>query len=155
MTAGTTAGAAAGADPRLPFFVYGTLRPGECNHDLLLRGRTVLEEPARLPGALLFDGPGYPYAVEASGAGPVLGEIVHPAPGHYAALLASLDHLEEYAPDDPSSLYLRVARHVVRPDGVRVRAWVYLAADRVARELRAVGRPIPGGDWRAARLRDG
>ncbi len=45
---------------RLPFFVYGTLRPGECSHDLLLRGRTVLEEPARLPDALLYDGPGYP-----------------------------------------------------------------------------------------------
>lgn len=29
----------------LPFFVYGTLRPGEPNHDLFLRGRTRAEEP--------------------------------------------------------------------------------------------------------------
>lgn len=28
----------------LPFFVYGTLRPGEHNHDLFLRGRTRTEE---------------------------------------------------------------------------------------------------------------
>ncbi|WP_045557424.1 gamma-glutamylcyclotransferase family protein [Streptomyces sp. FxanaA7] len=48
----------------LPFFVYGTLRPGEPNHDLFLRGRTVAEEPARMRGMALYDGPGYPYAVE-------------------------------------------------------------------------------------------
>lgn len=52
---------------RLPFFVYGTLRPGEANHDLFLRGRIRSEEPGRLTGALLYDGPGYPYAVEGAG----------------------------------------------------------------------------------------
>ncbi|MFJ9208548.1 gamma-glutamylcyclotransferase family protein [Streptomyces sp. NPDC102264] len=52
---------------RLPFFVYGTLRPGEHNHDLYLRGRVAAEEPATLAGALLYDGPGYPYAIEAAG----------------------------------------------------------------------------------------
>lgn len=51
----------------LPFFVYGTLRSGEVNHDLFLRGRVRSEEPGRLAGALLYDGPGYPYAVEEAG----------------------------------------------------------------------------------------
>ncbi len=41
----------------LPFFVYGTLRPGEHNHDLFLRGRTESEEPARLRDAVLYEGP--------------------------------------------------------------------------------------------------
>lgn len=66
--------------PELPFFVYGTLRPGEVNHDLLLRGRTLREEPARLAGAVLYQGPGYPYAVEEPG-GTVAGELVTPLPG--------------------------------------------------------------------------
>ena len=62
-------GTGAGTAGQLPFFVYGTLRPGEHNHDLFLRGRTAAEEPARLRGALLYDGPGYPYAVDGHGGG--------------------------------------------------------------------------------------
>ncbi|MFJ6180950.1 gamma-glutamylcyclotransferase family protein [Streptomyces sp. NPDC092295] len=163
---------------RLPFFVYGTLRPGEHNHDLYLRGRVAAEEPARLAGALLYDGPGYPYAIEAAGtaapgtaapgtvgpgtaasgaaasgavaAGAVVGELVTAKPGEYAELLAVLDELEEYeAPDDPRNLYVRVARDVLRADGTPARAWVYFAAPRVARALRARGRLIADGDWLA------
>ena len=137
-------------DP-LPFFVYGTLRPGEANHDLFLRGRIRAEEPGRLPGALLYDGPGYPYAVEEAGAGEVSGELVTALPESYGPLLAELDRLEEYVPGDPRNLYERVARDVVRTDGTAVRAWVYLAAPGVAARLRARGRLIEGGDWLARR----
>ncbi|MFE2596508.1 gamma-glutamylcyclotransferase family protein [Streptomyces sp. NPDC001840] len=132
----------------MPFFVYGTLRPGEPNHDLCLRGRTSREVPARLEGAVLYDGPGYPYAVEAPGA--VLGDLITAGPGAYAELLAVLDELEEYvAPGHPRNLYERVAREVRPADGTPVRAWVYFAAARVARELRARGRLIGSGDWLA------
>ncbi|MFI1399914.1 gamma-glutamylcyclotransferase family protein [Streptomyces sp. NPDC020681] len=134
---------------KLPFFVYGTLRPGECNHDLFLHGRTAVEQPARLAGAVLYEGPGYPYAVESPGdAGSVAGELVTAAPGEYGELLAVLDRLEEYvAPGHPRNLYERVARDVLLPDGTAVRAWVYVAAPDVARRLRAQGTPIRGGDW--------
>ncbi|OIK04541.1 gamma-glutamylcyclotransferase family protein [Streptomyces monashensis] len=131
---------------RLPFFVYGTLRPGEANHDLFLRGRTTAEEPARLPGAVLYDGPGYPYAVEHQGA-EIHGELVTARPESYDGLLAALDRLEEYAPGDPGNLYERVARHVVRADGSAAPAWVYLAAPPVTARLRAHGTRIEGGDW--------
>ncbi|MER6128240.1 gamma-glutamylcyclotransferase family protein [Streptomyces sp. NPDC001795] len=131
---------------KLPFFVYGTLRPGEHNHDLFLRGRIRSEEPGLLPGAVLYDGPGYPYAVEAAG-GTVSGEIVTALPEAYGELLAVLDHLEEYVPGDPRSLYERVARDVTAGDGRTVRAWVYVAAPAVAARLRAHGTPIKGGDW--------
>ncbi|MEU1186145.1 gamma-glutamylcyclotransferase family protein [Streptomyces sp. NPDC005859] len=97
--------------PGLPFFVYGTLRPGEVNHDLFLRGRTLREEPARLAGAVLYQGPGYPYAVEDRG-GWVTGSLVTPLPQAYGELLAELDRLEEYAPGDPRNLYERVTREV-------------------------------------------
>ncbi|MFG3505987.1 gamma-glutamylcyclotransferase family protein [Streptomyces sp. NPDC047821] len=117
----------------LPFFVYGTLRPGEYNHDRFLRGRTAAEEPARLAGALLYEGPGYPYLVR--GAGRVAGELISAAPGHYEALVAVLDLLEDG--------YARQACEVVRTrDGAGVRAWVYVAASAVR-----LGEPIPGGDW--------
>ncbi|MGW0463801.1 gamma-glutamylcyclotransferase family protein [Streptomyces sp. NPDC003027] len=138
----------------LPFFVYGTLRPGAYNHDRFLLGRTVAEEPARLTGALLHDGPGYPYAVPAEGrieagtaaaiAGGIAGDLVTAAPGAYGELLAVLDRLEEYrGPGHPRNLYERVEREVVRVrDGAAVRAWVYLAAPGVE-----PGPPVAGGDW--------
>ncbi|MFF9620407.1 gamma-glutamylcyclotransferase family protein [Streptomyces griseosporeus] len=137
---------------RLPFFVYGTLRPGEPNHDAFLRGRTRTEEPALLPGAVLYDGPGYPYAVEEPG-GTVHGELVTAAPEAYDELLTALDRLEECTPGgDPRDLYARVRREVVRAgDGTRVTAWVYVAAPAVASRLRAHGTPIEGGDWAARR----
>ncbi|MFE1557282.1 gamma-glutamylcyclotransferase family protein [Streptomyces sp. NPDC058734] len=131
----------------LPFFVYGTLRPGEVNHDLFLKGRTAAEEPARLPDAALYEGPGYPYAVDRPGSA-IAGELITAAPGEYAQLLVALDLLEEYAgPGRPGNVYDRVAREAVRPDGSRVRAWVYLAAAPLARRLAQTGTEIPGGDW--------
>ncbi|MER7930167.1 gamma-glutamylcyclotransferase family protein [Streptomyces sp. NPDC096057] len=133
--------------PPLPFFVYGTLRPGEPNHDLFLRGRTHSEERARLHGAALYDGPGYPYAVAAPGAVTV-GELVTAHREAYPQLLRELDRLEEYIPGDPRNLYERVEREVARDsDGTAVRAWVYLAAPAVTARLRAHGRLIEGGDW--------
>ncbi|WP_240657718.1 gamma-glutamylcyclotransferase family protein [Streptomyces populi] len=143
-------------DPRgeaeLPFFVYGTLRPGEHNHDLFLRGRTRSEEPGRMRGLVLYAGPGYPYAVDEPG-GAVHGEIVTARPGAYGELLAELDELEEYAPGDATSPYERVARDAVRADGVTVvRTWVYVAAPAVAARLRSGGELIEDGDWRRQRL---
>ncbi|MGQ4414649.1 gamma-glutamylcyclotransferase family protein [Streptomyces sp. SAS_269] len=132
-------------DP-LPFFVYGTLRPGERNHDLFLRGRTDRAEPGRFSGAALYDGPGYPYAVEEPG-GTVSGELVTASPRSYAGLLTELDRLEEYTPGNPHNLYERVPRPIERPNGTTIRAWVYLAAPTIAVRLRAGGRRIAGGDW--------
>lgn len=135
----------------LPFFVYGTLRPGETNHDAFLRGRTETEEPGRLEGAVLYDGPGYPYAVEGPGSD-VRGELVTARPESYDRLLLELDELEECVPGDPASLYVRVERDVVRlRGGAVVRAWAYVAGPAMAEKLRADGRRIDGGDWRGRR----
>ncbi|WP_406126814.1 gamma-glutamylcyclotransferase family protein [Streptomyces sp. NBC_00989] len=131
----------------LPFFVYGTLRPGEPNHDRFLRGRTDSEERARLHAAALYDGPGYPYAVEVPGS-VIVGELVTARPEAYPQLLRELDRLEDYAPGDPHNLYERVERQVTRDaDGTAVRAWVYLAAPAVTARLRTHGKLIEGGDW--------
>jgi gamma-glutamylcyclotransferase (GGCT)/AIG2-like uncharacterized protein YtfP len=134
---------------RLPFFVYGTLRPGRVNHDRFLRGRTAAEEPGRMRGAVLYEGPGYPYAVAAPDrpGAEIRGELVIPAAAHYDALLATLDQLECYAPGDPRNLYERVAREILLGGGRTARAWVYLAPEGAARRLRVSGTPVPGGDW--------
>ncbi|MFE4380977.1 gamma-glutamylcyclotransferase family protein [Streptomyces cyaneofuscatus] len=150
----------------LPFFVYGTLLPGEPNHDLFLRGRTSGERAAVLPRALLYDGPGYPYAID--GHGRVHGTLLTAAPGVYGELLGLLDHLEEYlGPGHPRNLYERVVREVELPGegapgthegqgppGTRegqgppgTRAWVYLAAAAVTRSLRTSGSVIAEGRW--------
>ncbi len=134
---------------RLPFFVYGTLRPGEANYARTLRGRTAAEEPARMAGALLYDGPGYPYATAGPPDAVVHGTLVWPRAADYDAVRAVLDRLEGYAPGDPRNLYERVVTDALRPDGSRVRAWVYLAAPPLAARLRATGTVIEGGRWGA------
>ncbi|MEU6675859.1 gamma-glutamylcyclotransferase family protein [Streptomyces sp. NPDC046925] len=138
---------------RLPFFVYGTLRPGEPNHGAYLRGRSAAEAPARLTGAVLYEGPGYPYLVEDPGGGQVRGELITALPSAYERLLADLDVLEVCAPGDPRNLYDRVVREVTLLDGAAARAWVYVAAPRVAARLRASGAVIGGGDWASFRAR--
>ncbi|MCT9087814.1 gamma-glutamylcyclotransferase [Streptomyces sp. ASQP_92] len=133
------------AEPPLPFFVYGTLRPGQRYHQRFLRGRTLRERPALLPGALLYDGPGYPYAI--AGNGTITGVLIEVGPDAHPELLAALDELEEYAgPGHPRNVYDRLEREAV-VDGQPIRSWVYLAAPRLTRELLAHGALIPGGDW--------
>ncbi|WP_329278521.1 divalent cation tolerance protein CutA [Streptomyces sp. NBC_00691] len=119
-----------------PFFVYGTLRPGAYNHDRFLAGRIGTEADAVLHGAVLHDGPGYPYVVPAHG-GQVVGTLLTPAPGAYGELFGLLDRLELPAG------YERVAMDVVRVrDSARVSAWVFLAAPDAP-----LGDVIESGDW--------
>ncbi|MFE2427265.1 gamma-glutamylcyclotransferase family protein [Streptomyces sp. NPDC059373] len=131
---------------QLPFFVYGTLRQGGANHAGLLRGRTKVVTAAALSGAVLYDGPGFPYAVNAP-EGRVQGELVFPLPEFYSAVLSDLDQLEEYVPGAPDNLFERVARGTRTEDGEPLLAWVYLAAPLEEQRLLASGRIIPSGDW--------
>ncbi|MET9252650.1 gamma-glutamylcyclotransferase family protein [Streptomyces sp. NPDC003717] len=133
---------------RLPFFVYGTLRPGGSNHHLVRPALTGPPRPARLPGAVLYAGPGYPFALD-DPHGTVTGDFLTPDPAAYGDLLAALDHLEEYVPGDPANLYDRVPRTVtLTADARPARAWTYLAAPATASRLRRHGERIGGDEWR-------
>ncbi|MCL6301304.1 gamma-glutamylcyclotransferase family protein [Streptomyces kronopolitis] len=140
---------------RLPFFVYGTLRPGEANHARILRGRTAAEEPAHIRGALLYDGPGYPYATDGPADAVVHGDLVRPRDADYDEVRAVLDRLEGHVPGAPDNLYERVPIDAVPADGRTVRAWVYLAAAPLAARLRSTAAPLAGGDWRGTRAEHG
>ncbi len=139
-----------------PFFVYGTLRPGQANHARLLAGRTLAEIPATLGGHALY-GPGLPYVTVGEEASSVLGDLIFVAPECYAEVLASLDRLEGYRPGVWSSHYERKARVVryVGTDGVATTAtaWVYLAGPATRERLHPSER-IASGDWLSSRLAD-
>jgi gamma-glutamylcyclotransferase (GGCT)/AIG2-like uncharacterized protein YtfP len=141
--------------PQLPFFVYGTLKPGEANYLRLLAGRTAEETPASLAGAALFTQGPYPFLLTAPdlllpGANLVRGVLIGVPAAQHASVLADLDALEGYEAGGADNLYERVACEVTTDGGPR-RAWVYVAAASAMALIRAGAmRRIAGGVWAAA-----
>jgi len=134
----------------LPFFVYGTLRRGQCNHGLV-RDLLAGVRDAALAGFRLYED-GLPYLGPGDGTSVVRGDLLVPRPGDYGEVLARLDRLEGFRPPD-GGLYVRRACQVRFGDesGEPWRdgeAWVYLGGEHFAYEPRLV---VPGGDWAAHR----
>jgi gamma-glutamylcyclotransferase (GGCT)/AIG2-like uncharacterized protein YtfP len=117
----------------LPFFVYGTLLPGEANYPLW-REAIAAMTPAALPGARLYDLGYFPMAVEMPQEGPqgeVIGLVVYPKPEYYASAVALLDLVEGFDPDAMGQGAYRRSRRVVRlANGEPIVAWVYLGHPR-------------------------
>jgi gamma-glutamylcyclotransferase (GGCT)/AIG2-like uncharacterized protein YtfP len=133
-----------------PVFVYGTLRRGQPNHALITDA--VRTAPAWLDGhALHGHGLAFP-CVTLSPGRRVRGELVWPADGAEAKLLARLDQLEGFVADcDPANHYDRVVRTCRLEDATEVRAWVYLAGPEARARLAAgPDRVVATGDWRDA-----
>ncbi len=134
------------SDDQLPFFVYGTLIPGQPN-DTYWSDAILSVEPAVFSPGRLFDFGSFPMLVESrwpDGGGQVSGRLVHVSAEPYGSILAAIDGLEDYDPaNEAASIYRRVARDVSTAAGETVRAWVY-----IGRESFAQGRPVvTGGDW--------
>ncbi|MEE1824439.1 gamma-glutamylcyclotransferase [Streptomyces sp. BE20] len=133
--------------PDLPFFVYGTLRPGGRNHAVYLAGRCAEVRGAVLEGAALHEGPGFPYAVPDAAPGRrIVGELVTVRRGAYPEALTALDRLEGCRTDGTGE-YVRERLAVRTADGGTAEAWVYLAGPDVAARLRAHPALIASGDW--------
>lgn len=104
-------------------FFYGTLMAGfdrrrraGIDTKLTYRGRGSIR-------ASLFDLGIYPAAIPAP-EGVVWGEVYEMT--EQDAVLAALDDIEGYRPDDPDkSLYARSEAEVTMPDGSVEQAWVY------------------------------
>ena len=139
-------------EERLPFFVYGTLLPGQPNA-FLWQGTVTAQQPATLAGSTLYDMGSYPMLVE-TGDDCVQSMLLHIAEAEYAAVLARLDELEGCTLDQPEDFgYSRVIRtvqiEITSPEHDRNSrshsAWVYIGQEATVRGLP----PIPGGDWAA------
>jgi gamma-glutamylcyclotransferase (GGCT)/AIG2-like uncharacterized protein YtfP len=121
-------------------FFYGTLMAGfdrrrraEIDDRLTYLGRGSIS-------AALFDVGIYPAAVPAPD-GQVWGEVYDVKDP--AIVLAALDEIEGYTPEDPDrSLYVRTAVSVRLPDGSTTDAWVYFYNAPLGRAQR-----IPSGDY--------
>lgn len=135
-------------DPsQLPFFVYGSLLPGQANAGLWADD-VVAQQAAVLPHGRLYSLGEYPVLLEngANEGGSVKGMVMTARPESYAALLARLDALEAYYPAAPEeSEYLRVVREARLMDGTAVPAWVYIGQVNFTPHLPLV----PDGDWLA------
>lgn len=121
-------------------FFYGTLMAGfdrrrraGIDNKLAYIGRGSIQ-------AALFDLGIYPAAVPAP-EGTVWGEVYEMADA--GTVLAALDDIEGYRPDDPDlSLYSRQQSDVRLPDGSLATAWVYFYNAPLGRAQR-----IPSGDY--------
>jgi gamma-glutamylcyclotransferase (GGCT)/AIG2-like uncharacterized protein YtfP len=121
-------------------FFYGTLMAGFDR-----RRRAGIDDKLRYIGrgsirGALFDVGLYPAAVPDPDR-EIWGEVY--AMSDSAAVLAALDALEGYRPDDPDrSLYTRAEWPTLLPDGTNARAWVYFYNAPLGHAAR-----IPSGDY--------
>ena len=122
-------------------FFYGTLmapfnRPGRqrVTPQLTFKGRGTIR-------AALFDLGIYPAAIPAEDDSTVWGEVYETS--ETAAVLAVLDEIEGYRPNEPDrSLYTRVEAEVSFADGRVTRAWTYFYNAPLGRAQR-----IASGDY--------
>lgn len=128
--------------PQYPFFIYGTLLPGQPN-DHLWQNSIRSQQQATFPNGRLYDMGPYPMMIEETGY-TVHGLLVAVAPHSYQQTVARLDALEGYDPARPrASAYRRVVRKVVAADGRSVPAWVYLGQ----RKYVAGCPPVTAASW--------
>jgi gamma-glutamylcyclotransferase (GGCT)/AIG2-like uncharacterized protein YtfP len=130
---------------QLPFFVYGTLLPGQRNAYLWAE-EAEWQVGAWLANGRLYDLGTFPILLE-EGADTVRGVVFAIRPEQYDAVVTRLDFLEGYDPTQPNAgLYQRVSRAVMTDEGENGRllhAWVYIGHPPATPHMT----PIPSGDW--------
>jgi len=127
---------------KLPFFVYGTLLPGQPNHDLWSE-QIVEAKPAFFPNGRLYDMGPYPMLLEGDGY-PVKGLLASIRDDDYANILRRLDLLEGIDPQRPSEGdYRRAKRYIQLEQEQSMLSWVYLGRPSAIRTATL----IESGEW--------
>lgn len=122
------------------FFVYGTLKRGECREKCWPR-RPLNIEAAWTLGTLFDTGP---YPALRPGNDPVLGEVWSFAPEDFEVVASELDSVEEYQEGREDNLYLRERVQCQTLTGKIVQSYTYIFAQtnllptfiRIAPQLR-------------------
>ncbi|TAE96697.1 MAG: gamma-glutamylcyclotransferase [Oscillatoriales cyanobacterium] len=125
-------------------FVYGTLKPGECNYLRYCEGKVVSACPAIARGQLFALPAGYPAMI--SGEGRVYGFLLCFGD---SAILPDLDALEEYDPErqPAQNEYQRQEIEIFDLNCQSLgTAWVYLMLPDRLRSLRGIF--LPDGTWK-------
>lgn len=140
----------------LPFFVYGTLRPGEGNYSWSLDGETTKEVVGFLAGTSMYSNGGFPYVLEHSVGKGVQGTLIYVKPESYDKVFASLDMLEgtRYGDDVPgvgkvhdNNHYNRLIRLIQVDKDTFVKAWVYMPPTVDHEKIMAMHAYVPSGNW--------
>lgn len=106
------------------FFVYGTLKRGECRQQMWPRLPRVVEEAWVL--GELYDAGNYPALLP--GSDKVLGELWTFAASDFEAIAKVIDEIEEYRVGDPYNLYNREVIDCETLSGRRASAYTYIYA---------------------------
>jgi gamma-glutamylcyclotransferase (GGCT)/AIG2-like uncharacterized protein YtfP len=127
---------------RLPFFVYGTLLPGQPNYRLWQNG-LLAKHPATFKQGYLLDLVHFPMLVEGDN-DMVKGMLMIPHPHAYTGIMNRLDELEDFDPSQPTvGAYYRAERLVHLSNNETCSAWVYLGRPKYAGDAPV----IESGDW--------
>jgi gamma-glutamylcyclotransferase (GGCT)/AIG2-like uncharacterized protein YtfP len=135
---------------QLPFFVYGTLRPGQSNYERLLQGTTISELPARLEGLAMYSMGAFPVLLPGQPEQSVYGNLLLVHPLAYGRVRRNLDALEGVDPQaseaqQQRALYQRQRRQVQLANGSAAWAWVYVGNAHLLATYAPA--PIFSGDW--------
>lgn len=137
---------------QMPVFVYGTLRSGQGNWANILKGATLAEIPASLPGAKMYS-LGIAYICDADQSeSKVIGDLMFVDPAKWPNILKRLDSLEGFEVGRKSNHYERVARKCVYTEATGERqeavAWVYFGS-KFALSRCGESELVPDGNWLA------
>ena len=138
------------ATDTLPFFVYGSLRPGFHNYRLFERFPHEVADATYTGSATMYaNGGGFPYLIQGGDTNTIIGNLVTITDErYYPYALRTIDSLEGYHADMPlTSHYLRKRVVVKDADGNDVTAWTYFAAPDLARMLVQDLPVVESGDW--------
>ena len=127
---------------RLPFFVYGTLIPGQPNY-YLWKDSIVDTKNGLIRNHQLFDMGHYPMIVQSEGNN-VHGMLMYVKDEDYEKITKIIDNLEGYNPENHgNSAYNREMRDIEVYSGELEKTWIYIGSTEYVKKEN----DVKDGNW--------